>query len=222
MVTNGRAGAVTSVLSQLLTTLRLFTRMFAGRCRAVASAFSERRATQIASWFLSLTTNKEMREIRLVKFMYMVDRRAIEMWGLPLTWDRFSSLPHGPVQSSVLNLANQTVPTYDGTNYWRTHVRLEKRRNWCGKQIPWCVLVDNPGDETLSEEAISLIDGIYHEFRDRDIVKIVHDLPEHTDPGDSSLPIELEDLLRKIGSEDPEGDAKEIESLAYVHKVLNC
>jgi len=163
-----------------------------------------------------------MREIRLVKFMYMVERRAIEAWGYPLTWDKLASLPHGPVQSSVLNLANQTVPTHDGTNYWRTHIRLEKHRNWRGKLIPWCVLDAEAEDETLSEEAISLIDDIYREFKDEDIVQIVEDLPEHTDPKGSSIPIKLKDLLREIGSEDPEGDAKEIESLAYVHKVLNC
>lgn len=188
----------------------------------VASAFNERRATQIACRILSLTANGKMREIRLVKFMYMVDRCAIERWGLPLTWDRLASLPHGPVQSSVLNLANQTVPTYDGTDYWRTHIRLEKHRNWRGKLIPWCVIDAEAEDETLSEEAISLIDEVYREFRDKDIVQIVEDLPEHTDPKGSSIPIRLEDLLKAVGSIDPEGDAKEIESLAYVHEVLDC
>ena len=184
-------------------------------------AFNERRATQIAARYLSKAGGR-MREIILVKFMYVTERAALERWGYPLTWDRLCRLPLGPAPSYILNLASGNTLTYDGSRYWSEHIDHVRERGQ-RREIPWCVLRVPTGADTLPKAALDLIDEVYETYKSVDIVDFVHRLPEHIDPNGSSLPLPYADVLREVGYQDDANErGRELEGIAHIHEVLGC
>ena len=54
-------------------------------------AFNEKKATQAAAIFLRLAGN-ELNYMVLIKYLYLVDRKALSEWGRPITNDRYYSM----------------------------------------------------------------------------------------------------------------------------------
>jgi hypothetical protein len=192
----------------------------ARRRPVVRRAFDERRATQMAARFLSKKGGR-MPEIVLVKYMYVADREALRMWGYPLVWDTFFSLPAGPIQSCVLNLASGKVRTCDGSGYWRDHIVTEHVRGE-EKEVPVCVLKNATDDDSLPEDVSDLIDRIWDEYKRKNIVKVVHALPEFREPpAGSRLPITYVDILRAVKrGEDADERAQELLCIEHAHASL--
>jgi len=192
------------------------------RAYIMSNCLDEIKAAQIAARFLSKAGGR-MRRLPFVKYMYMADRMALERWGYPLTWDSLFSLPDGPIQSCILNLAQQKQKTYDGSYCWRKHIKVEYTRSWWGKPIPWNVLISEPEENCLPPAVIDLIDEIYETYKDKDIVSIVHEVKEFTDPGRGRIRISYADVLREVGRPDgAEERSRELESYARARALINC
>ena len=151
--------------------------------------FRQAKTTQLACQFLRLAGGR-MSYMKLIKLLYLVDRRSLLARGVPVTYDRYVSMRHGPFLSGTLDLINYgSNPSEE--SYWEAHVDQDSRYEVSLKGS--C-----PVDE-LSTAELDLARAVYAEFGGMDrwaVVDSVHRLPEWRDPGEAqALPIRYEDIL---------------------------
>lgn len=167
----------------------------------MALRYREDKATQAAARLLRLNGGR-MNHMKLIKLLYLADRKALITWGRPITFDWFVSMPHGPVLSFTLDKINDTPPP-DGSSYW--HRIISERK---GHEV---TLLTEPPREALSQAEEQLLDAIHAEFGGKsqwELRDFSHTLPEWRDPKGSSTPIEIRDILLSEGlSED---DVREV------------
>ena len=178
---------------------------------SVSFVFDEYKATQASSYLLSLN-NGRMNYMKMMKILYLSDRKFILDWGNSITTDNYVSMDNGPVISRIYDLIKESR-TDTGT-YWSSFIRTE------GYEV---VLNKNPGDEYLSPMEMEVIASINSEFRnfsEWDLVGFCHDnLPEWQNPHGSSIQITIEDILRAGKPEDDYDNALgEIQLAAEVQK----
>jgi uncharacterized phage-associated protein len=76
------------------------------------SPFDIHKAAQCAHFFAT-RAGGEIDILKLVKLMYLTDRRSFELRRVPVMGGTYCSLKHGPVTSEVLDLINDGTPAGD-------------------------------------------------------------------------------------------------------------
>ena len=161
-------------------------------------AYNERKAAEAAAWLLKFGGGR-MQYMKLLKLMYLADRRALIETGASITGDQMFSLPHGPVLSQVLD--NLTNPPR-GDSAWREFVSPPADYNVSLQREP-------VRDETyLSAYQLQILEETWEQFGAMDqwaLVDWLHSvLPEWKDPDGSAYPIEPEEILRAAGGSEEE------------------
>ncbi|MFN0104934.1 MAG: Panacea domain-containing protein [Bryobacteraceae bacterium] len=177
--------------------------------------FNERKATQVAGKLLAMAGGR-MAYFKLIKLLYFIDRNAILRWGRPVTTDRFVSMPHGPVVSRIYDLICSGPEENAPLSPWHQCIGKAERYD--------VELMFPAGDSELSRAEERLIDEIFVCLGEKtkwQLRDMSHDLPEWRDPGGSSLPLEIEDILRADGRTEHEiaALADELQSLAIVQSI---
>jgi uncharacterized phage-associated protein len=158
----------------------------------VVFRFNIQKTIQAIAALLHFHESKEMSYLRMLKLLYLADRESLKETGRPITGDRVVAMEHGPVLSSVYDLIKGE------------HTGWAEWSKFLGKKGYLVELLQDPGNGALSKYEIGKLRelaGRYAEQNDWDIVEIVHELEEwkKNDPGKSSKPIPIEDILDAIG-----------------------
>jgi uncharacterized phage-associated protein len=164
--------------------------------------YREDRATQAAARLLKAGGGC-MNHMKLIKLLYLADRRSLINHGRPITFDSYVSMPHGPVLSFTLDRINDAAPP-DKSSYW--HTVISERD---GHEVR---LLDGVPNDQLSSAEETILDEVWSEFGERsqwDLRDYSHTLPEWHDPEGSSVPIQIRDILMAEGLS--ESDVNEIE-----------
>lgn len=177
--------------------------------------FNQEKATEAASLFLKLH-NGEMKYLLLVKLLYFLEREAFKQWERPVIYDNYASLPYGPIVSETFNLINGRRKDGD---FWNKHIETV-----ANKKVK---LKSDLKIKKLSPAEIGLIsevDARYGKYDPFVLASKMHDLPEYKNPGKSSIPITLEDLLSAVGysSEDINRILREIQEEAQADLVFSA
>ena len=169
--------------------------------------FNERKAAQIATWFLR-QAGGIMRHLKLIKLMYLAERQALRDYGFTLTGDQVVAMPHGPVLSMTLNFINGDIESIDdGWEAW-----ISDRAN---HEV---ALRDRPQDQAaldeLSVAELEILDRVWNEFGHMNQWQLrdythMH-CPEWTDPDGSSMPIPLHRIFVALGK--TQDEAKRLEA----------
>lgn len=165
--------------------------------------FDEAKATQAAARFLKLRGEK-MSYMKLLKLLYLADRTALLRWGVPLTTDRWVAMKHGPVLSNVYSLiVDEQAARSSGV--WARYISAPD-------QYEVQLLSNDVPNDKLSRAEEKLIDEMYEgygHYNRWDLVEHLHNvLPEWNNPGETSRPISLRDIL---GLEHTDADTEAIE-----------
>lgn len=181
--------------------------------------FNALKTVQVVAMFLSMHGGK-MKYLGLLKLLYLADRLALTRLDRSLSGDSYYSMEFGPVMSTTYDLIkNKSIPGSIET--WKKYISTRD------KSLNYMVeLLNDPGNDELSEEEEEIIKEIYsrHGGQDRfDLVELTHDLPEWQNPGKSSIPIDIENLLKHLGKTEKKiKNIKEIAAReAYLDKILN-
>jgi uncharacterized phage-associated protein len=151
--------------------------------------FNERKAAQAAAYLLKRHKGK-INYMVLIKLLYLADRRALILRGLPVTGDRIVSMSKGPVLSGILDLINWG--SANERSDWLEYVSTPE-----GYDV--CLRKPDPETDELSRYELALLDEIDERFGSWDkwtLVKYTHRLPEWRDPNGSSFPIDPSEILR--------------------------
>lgn len=165
---------------------------------AMASWFNVRKAAQVAAFF-TMKERGDIYVLKLVKLMYMADRKFLEMYDVPILNDQLVSMPHGPVNSLSYDYINGSEEAVEWDEFLSDRaghkVGLSKQR-----------LVEGDLDE-LSKAELRVLQSVWDELGHMDRFQIrdyTHkNCPEWEDPNGSSNPIPYRrvfNFLRKANS----------------------
>jgi hypothetical protein len=158
--------------------------------------FDANKTIQAAAYLLKREPGHRTNYMRLLKLLYLADRRSLETRCSPITGDTAYALPRGPVPSATLDMIKGNDPE---STKWSEYI--EK----CGYDVS---LVRDPGNLSLSRAELKILDALSSQFRDQDEWDLVNwchaNLPEFqkNDPevtGDNSRRIPLDDILDAVG-----------------------
>jgi uncharacterized phage-associated protein len=152
--------------------------------------YREDKATQAAARLLS-HAGGHLNVLKLMKLLYLAERRGIVEFGRPIAFDYYCSMPHGPVMSFTYD----RIQAAEKDSYWRKHITERDGYDVSlrGVRIPCDQL--SPAEEGLIDDIWKKY-GKMSQFQLRDFT---HTLPEWRDPQGSSTPIQIEDILRAEG-----------------------
>lgn len=160
--------------------------------------FNSRKTIQAAAYLLKKEPEERMNYMRLLKLLYLSDRRSLKERKAPICGGRVFAMDDGPVISQVLDLIKGN--DLDSESWGKVIVR---------KGFDVALRGEHPGVLQLSRAELRILDEVAEEHKDRDeweLVKWCHDnLDEYkkNDPqkaGVKRLPISLDDVLEAIGS----------------------
>lgn len=159
------------------------------------------KSVQVAAMFLRLH-KKPMHHLKLMKMLYMADRRSLEQIETTMTGDRYFSMEFGPVLSNVYNLIKGVYENPDDQSFWSKHISARRNHTLS--------LLEDPGSGKLCEFEEDLICEIHEQYKDWDrfdLAEETHRLfPEWEEPpeGIGSIPIKIETTLYWIGKSNEE------------------
>ena len=154
--------------------------------------FSSERVAQIAAE-LARRAGGSINILKLVKLIYLSDRKSMERYRAPITYDNLVSMDHGPVPSRTLNLINgYQSDTWDRWMTGRAHHHVSTRSDFCRQDL-----------DELSDADMEIIEEIWNEFGRMNqwtLSRYTHDhCPEWRDPRGSSFPIQEREIFLAFG-----------------------
>ena len=160
--------------------------------------FNEKKAAQAAAYFL-FRAGGSLKVLKLMKLLYLAERRSFEKFGEPMIGDRLVSMPHGPVLSSTYNHMNGELLSIEGG--WDSWVadRAEhdlELRNPPALRSPELDLPE------LSDADLEILGETWQKFGRMDqweLREYTHDhCPEWKDPDGSMIPMQPEELFEAL------------------------
>ncbi len=178
--------------------------------------FNEKKATQAAVMLLKMNGGK-MNYMKLVKLLYNIDREALRRWSRPVTYDDMYSLPHGLVVSKILDKAEDSDPKIK--SFWDTFIEARGLEDY---------LIQDPGDDELSPAEEELLKEMFERYKNKtqfDMENEHHDpnlFPEYIDPGNSSIQIYYDRVLKMLGFPEDEINLvlEEMNEQSFIEKVF--
>ncbi|HEV3201856.1 MAG TPA: Panacea domain-containing protein [Bryobacteraceae bacterium] len=161
-------------------------------------AFDEVKATQAAALFLKLAGGP-LNYTALIKLLYKADRDALRRFGLPITTDKYVSMKLGPVTSRIYDQIKASANPNAHPTFWSAHIQRIGPVS--------VVLRIDPGTSELSPAEERLIGEVFAADGGKDRFELAdechRDFPEWNDPGGTSTPISISDIVLALGlSED--------------------
>ena len=193
-----------------------------------ASLFNERKAAQVAAFFLFKASQRRanITILKLMKLMYLAERCSYKQYGEPIIGDALVSMPNGPVLSKTLDLINfGAQENIDGG--WDSMIAERSGRDMALKSSE---LIKSEDDlRELSESDLEVLQSIWSEFGNKSAIWLkdyTHNsanCPEWEDPDGSSVPIKLEKLFEFLGFSEGESNALQsrLNQRAWVNTTLS-
>jgi len=171
--------------------------------------FDERRAVQACALLLQ-KAGGQSNYTRVLKLLYLADRRSLKETGQPITGARFVNMTHGPVLSEVYECIKEDCN--DGL--WDRHIVTEGRYD--------IRLLMDPGDDELSDFDVDVLTELAEQYAQASysmMINVVHELPEWIDPAPAKVKsLSVADVLRALG-DDEETIAAHARTIAHVDGV---
>jgi uncharacterized phage-associated protein len=177
---------------QLFTFNRCAQASFLVSCFTMHFRFDIRKAVAAAGYLCQLNGGS-FDMLKLLKALYLADRKALVEWQRTITGDEFFSLRHGPILSRVYDLMRWGVrgPEMDA---WASVFSPLRDNTVCVRAV-----VDT---DSLSQRDMDALQSAFHEVKELSIGELIerlHGLPEWQDPGDSCRWIDPKTILKAEG-----------------------
>jgi len=172
-----------------------------------------KKTLQAMALLLEQAPEGRMKYLKLLKLLYISDRETLRDKGHPITGGLQAAMPHGPVNSFACDFVRRRVPVA----IWNRYIDVKGY---------YAHLVESPGTGGLSEYEIRKLREVFDRYRDADefeLRDITHEFAEYrrNNPGSSSRPIPLRDILEAVGKpEYIEGVEEEARAALALDRLL--
>lgn len=169
--------------------------------------FNARKAAQVAAYFISCEAGGRMNILKLVKLIYLADRKSLDLYNFSITGDNFVSMDHGPVNSITFDYINGCELDRDG---WEEFI-LDRDHYDVGLQKE--NITDKDLDE-LSRAELKVLRQTWEEFGGMNKFQIRdwthNNCPEWEDPKGTSEAIPYARILKFLNKENADHLADQI------------
>ncbi|MGH6872420.1 MAG: Panacea domain-containing protein [Rhizomicrobium sp.] len=166
--------------------------------------YRSRKAAQICAKFANLNGGI-IDKLKVIKLVYFAERQFLADHHLPMLFDEFYSLPHGPICSSTLNGLDGLLHK----EVWNEFLQRDGR----DKIVSMKKFERDELDEISDAELIAIekVWGELGKYSAWEIRDYSHDkCPEYTLVTEGRLPISYREVLAAMGEEDAEAVEREI------------
>ncbi len=185
--------------------------------RVSSSDFDAGKAAQIEAWFAHKESGK-INILKLMKLMYLAERKYIECYKMPMLMDKYVSMKHGPVLSETYDLAKGEVESTEWDEW------IEDIANYSCRAKKGS---DSEDYDALSRADLDVLQAVWDEFgrfnrwelRDKTHDRAI--CPEWEYPGETSKEIPMTRLLHRMNIENSDEVADEIESYRILSGSLH-
>lgn len=172
--------------------------------------FQPLKAVQLCALFAAFSEG-HIEKLKLIKLIYLTERRFLQLFSEPILWDEFYSLPHGPICSATLNCIDGVL----FESLVQQYVVTSGRRNVHSTRS-----FTNEDFDALSEAEIEVAHSVWLEHKDKTASQIRNfthlNCPEYFELNSGRRPISYVDLLRALGSDHADDIAEDIFSYRQV------
>jgi len=154
--------------------------------------FDAKKAADLAASIL-LQYDGSLTVLKLTKLLYICDRESIRANSKPITFDKCTSMPHGPVLSRVYNMTTGCAsPAHQAV--WDAVIAPRDEHN---------ISLRKAQTSALNDLEQNIVEGVCEKFRrftGWDLVQFTHEnFEEWKDPNGSSFPIEPSTIYKAVG-----------------------
>jgi uncharacterized phage-associated protein len=160
--------------------------------------FDEKKAAQVAAYLL-FRAGHPLTVLKLMKLMYLAERRSFEKFGEPMIGDLLVSMDHGPVLSRTYNHMNGNRPSAEkGWEYWIA----DRAGHDLALRNPKALRDPEKDLLQLSDADLGILEEVWKKFGRMDQWKLrdyTHRYcPEWKDPEGSMIPMTPEHFLAAL------------------------
>jgi len=181
--------------------------------------FKHRKVAQIAAVFAK-NEGGAINLLKLIKLMYLADRQSFARYGLPISFDRYVSMNHGPVLSRTYDLINGDIEGQGGANWseWigdRESHLVDVRKEFSRQDL-----------DELSDADLNVIEDVWKNFGSLNQWQLRDYTHQHCseweNPHDSSIPISYKRVFEALGSDSESAIAlsEDVERERYLDSLL--
>jgi uncharacterized phage-associated protein len=141
-------------------------------------AFDELKSVQACAVLMGSKVPSSVNYTKLLKLLYLADRKSLLDTGRPVTGAKFVLMKHGPVLSEVYECIKERAAA---GSTWDEYIRRDEY------QLVLCKL---PGDTCLSDYEVETLESLAAEYADHDymaMIDVTHALPEWKNPAPSKV-----------------------------------
>lgn len=172
--------------------------------------FEERRAVQ-ASAVLIHKEGGRTNYTKLLKQLYLADRKSLLETGHTITGATFVSMANGPVLSEVYTCIKGEAEVKD--SLWDRFIRTDNYD---------VELLEDPGDDLLSDYDVGVLTDLAEKYAwatYANLIDVVHGLPEWKHPKPAKVaPLPAAEILRVSGAEESTIE-RQASRLGYLSEV---
>lgn len=169
---------------------------------------------QIAGWFLRLN-NGGMNYTKLIKLMYIADKKALECYNYSISNDDIVSMKNGPVLSVTYDLikntgGNKNIAGLDEWNRYFTKNHYELSFKKGAEDKINAILSDDA--LWLSDTDIEIIETVYNEYKSysyTEMIDLIHDKSlfpevewEKAGEYSTSIPLSFISIMKTLNKSD--------------------
>lgn len=163
--------------------------------------FNEKKLTEATMFFLLKSPHHTINILKLMKLLYLSERKSFEKFYVPIIGDSLVSMKNGPVLSLTLDRINSGS---DKKSYWNKYIADRKNHNISIRADSEIHSIDQLNE--LSNNDLNVVTEIFDLFGNKtqwELVDYTHDhCSEWRDPGSSMYPIEYKDLFKALNFSD--------------------
>lgn len=175
--------------------------------------FRSRKAAQLCAYF-AVESGGTIEKLKLIKLLYLAERRFLSENHHPMLFDEYYSLPHGPICSSALNGIDGIIHG----EIWDDYIA----RN--GNVVVAMKSFSRDELDDVSDAELEVVAGIWRQFGHMTASQLrnySHDnCPEYTETT-GRIPISCKQILEAVGEEDAEALANEVDKMIKLDGLLS-
>ena len=150
-----------------------------------------------ACYYLLKKNNFSLNYTKLIKLLYLADKKSLEESLQTITGDTYVSMPNGPVLSKLYDLIMDRYRNENMQGRWNSRFSRDEYN---------LIIKTNHEQDALGELSpfeIQTLDKIYSQFENYNLSQIIdyvhNNCPEWKDPEGSAIPIRTKEILKSIG-----------------------
>lgn len=177
--------------------------------------YKSRKAAQLCAYF-AVKDGGMIDKLKLIKLIYLTERKCLAEWHRPMLFDEMFSLQHGPICSNTLNGIDQAFqkPLWEG--FIKRH----------GNKVVATKKLSRDDLDEISDAEFDIVEDIWRRFGGYTASRLrnfTHDnCAEYTDVTSGRIPISYKEILEalRVSAEDAEAIEREISELRREESAL--